>query len=353
MAALVLGGRTAAPAIGRAGDPPRVEAVQARPLERHEFTRLLMGVEVRIMVWSDEQGRAREAATSALERIAAIEDVASDWRASSEVSRLCAAPVGVDVAVSDDLLVMLVCARRVSLASAGAFDVTIGAVTHLWRRARAAGFDPTPQERAEALARVGFRHLVLDAEQRTVRLAAQGVEIDLGGIAQGYAAREALKVMDEAGLGACVIDVSGDIALGDPPPGAQGWRVAVPDAGGWRTLVLSRCAVSTSGDSEQFVLVDGRRESHVLAPATGRGVVGMRSVTVIAGDAMLADALATAISVVGVERGLALGERVPGVEALVVQEDEGGLLRDRATGGFPPGAPPAGATAATEHPPPA
>lgn len=328
---------------------------------RHEFTRLLMGVDVRIIVYAESEDQARAGAAAAFDRIAAIEDVASDWRASSEVMRLCAALPGTEVAASDDLIAMLACARRVSMASGGGFDVTIGAVTHLWRDARQAGRVPTQAEIAAARQAVGFRSVRIDEDRRTVRLERAGVVIDLGGIAQGYAAREALRVLDDRALGCAVVDVSGDLALGDPPPGREGWRVALPDGGSnmhqatrhaaesgaagsdeadryqreahgdegetaWRTMTLSRCAVSTSGDTEQNVLVldergEAVRESHILDPRRGRGVVGMRSVTIIGPDAMLCDALATAVSVMGPRRGGALVARIPEYEAIIVADE--------------------------------
>lgn len=311
----------AAVVAGMGGRGPADEPRGRQP-ERHEFTRLLMGVDVRITVWSADSDAARGAAAAAFARIAAIEDVASDWRPSSEVMRLCEGPAGRDVQVSEDLFALLEWAERISMASGGAFDATIGAVTHL----RRAGGTPTNEAMRRATALVGYRSVVLDRRARTARLARSGIMIDLGGIAQGYAAREALGVMEAAGFGACAVDVSGDLALGDAPPGEGGWRVAIPTADGWQTRMLARCGVSTSGDSEQFIVVDGRRESHILGPRSGRGVVGMRSVTVVAQDPVLCDGMATAVSVLGVERGLALADRMEGVEMLVVTEEANGAL---------------------------
>lgn len=300
---------------------------------RHEFTRLLMGVEVRIVVHAADAAAARDAAAAAFDRIAEIEQVASDWRASSEVSWLCAGEAGRAVAISDDLYAMLDAARQVSMASGGAFDATIGPVTHLWREARATGTHPTRAQRAEAAALVDFRQVTLDPIARTATLHRSGIVIDLGGIAQGYAAGKALRVLDEAGLPASLVDVSGDIAMGDAPTGAEGWRIAVPTIDGYRTLTLARCAVSTSGDVEQFEIVDGRRESHIREPGTGRGVVGARSVTVIGPDATMCDALTKAVSVMGMERGVELIERAAGYEAIVVFEGEAGeTVQDETSG---------------------
>jgi thiamine biosynthesis lipoprotein len=155
--------------------------------------------------------------------------------------------------------------------------------------------------------------------------------IDLGGIAQGYAAAVALEALDHGGFPASCVDLSGDIALGDPPPGAEGWRIAIPDAGGWQTLTLSRTAVSTSGDAEQFLVIDGSRESHIIQPATGRGTTGVRSVTVIGPDPALADALATALTVLGPARGLDLARRLPNTQASIFTESESGSTTQHST----------------------
>ena len=143
----------------------------------------------------------------------------------------------------------------------------------------------------------------------TVLLKLPGMQLDLGGIAKGYAADEALATLRARGIKSALVAVGGDIAIGDAPPGQQGWRIGLEPVGG--ELLLHNAAVSTSGDTEQFREIGGVRYSHIIDPKTGRGITSRIAVTVVARRGLEADPIATAISVLGEERGRALfGRRV-------------------------------------------
>ena len=201
--------------------------------------------------------------------------------------------VGEPVKVSDDLFAVLEQAAAMSMASDGAFDATVGPVVQLWRLARRTQQMPDAKEFAEARSRVGWQKVQLDAKARTVKLLTPGMQLDLGGIAKGFAADEALKVLREKfGITSALVAASGDIACGDPPPGKDAWLVDIaPLARNQkpRRLHLANAAVSTSGDLEQFVVINGVRYSHVLDPRTGLGLTGRNSVTVIAPNGITAD----------------------------------------------------------------
>ncbi len=160
---------------------------------------------------------------------------------------------------------------------------------------------------SEALAGVGYQHLQLDAAGRTAKLSAAGTRLDFGGVAVGFAVDEALAVLKQHGLTRVLVNGSGDMAVGDPPPGEAGWRIGVApleaDQPPSRLLRLAHCGVSTSGDVWQHVEIGGRRYSHIVDPRTGIGLTTRSTVTVIARDGMAADALATAVSVMGAEKG--------------------------------------------------
>ena len=155
------------------------------------------------------------------------------------------------------------------------------------------------------------------------------MRLDLGGIAKGYAIDEALAVLKKSGITRALVDAGGDIALGDPPPGKQGWRIGIArleaDGPPSRILLLCRVAVASSGDTWQFVRIDGKRYSHIVDPRTGLGLTDHSSVTVVAPDGMTADGLASAVSVLGPEKGLRLIEGVPGTAGLIVLAPEGKL----------------------------
>ena len=205
----------------------------------------------------------------------------------------------------------------------GAFDVTLGPVIRLWRDARKQKRLPDPAALAEARGRCGFRNLVLDAAARTVSLKMPGMLLDLGGIAKGYAADEALRVLRDHGIRSALVAASGDLAIGDPPPGKTGWRVGIdslnaPESKFTRVLELRNAAVSTSGDTEQFLEIGGVRYSHIIDPATGMGLTDRIAVTVVAEKGIDADGLATAVSVLGMQRGLEFVEQRTPAAVMIV-----------------------------------
>ena len=191
----------------------------------------------------------------------------------------------------------------VSRCTEGRFDATIGAATKLWRESRRAGTLPSPSVLAAAMATIGWQSVTVSPSGRVV-LSLSGTRLDLGGIAKGYAAQRAVDLLKRTGSPICMVALAGDVVVGDPPPGAAGWRVAVGSGRGPANdvphIVISNAAVSTSGDAAQWVEINRVRYAHILDPATGLGSTRQRSATVVAtGDAgraggAWADALSTA-----------------------------------------------------------
>jgi thiamine biosynthesis lipoprotein len=253
-----------------------------------------MGTLVRITIYSKDASPMRPA----FARIAQLDEELSDYKPDSELNRLCRTH-GEPVKVSEDLFRVLEASVKLSALTNGAFDVTIGPVTHLWRLGK------LPD--AEATNRVGWRNLVLDKKQRTVELRLAGMQLDLGAIAKGYAADEALKTLRGLGVTRALIAVSGDIVAGDAPPGTKGWRIGLEPAGG--EIFLRSAAVSTSGDTEQSREIGGVRYSHIIDPKTGLGLRSAVAVTVVARRGLDADPIATAVSVMGEKRGRAVFHR--------------------------------------------
>ena len=253
-----------------------------------------MGTLVRITIYSKDASPMR----AAFDRIAQLDEKLSDYKLDSELNRLCRT-ANKPVKVSEDFFRVLEASVKLSRLTSGAFDVTVGPVTHLWRLGK------TPD--AETMARVGWRNLVLDKRHRTAELKLAGMQLDLGAIAKGYAADEALKTLRGLGVSRALVAVSGDIVAGDGPPGARGWRVGLEPAGG--EILLRNAAVSTSGDAEQFREIGGIRYSHIIDPKTGLGLTSAIAVTVVARRGLDADPIATAVSVMGELRGRAVFQR--------------------------------------------
>lgn len=290
---------------------------------RAEFTQTIMAVPVMIVLYGPSAEHATEAAAAAFRRGHALDAILSDYQSQSEIRRLTVDAAGPDgVEVSPDLWRVLVRAQEISEASGGAFDITAGALTRLWRWARRRNRLPPDDLLQAARAVIDWRAVALDPARRRVRLLKEGMRLDAGGIAKGYVLDEMLAVLRSRGITAALIDAGGDMVLGDPPPGRDGWRIALPTQDGDApppALWLSRCAVCTSGDTYQHIAVDGRRYSHVIDPRTGMSLVDHGMVTVVAPDGMTADALASAVSVLGPAGGLTLIEKTPGTAARIVR----------------------------------
>lgn len=307
-------------------------APNLRPeLERFEFESKHMGTTFRIVLYATDATVAKKAADAAFARVAELDNCMSDYKQTSELMQLCkkfATEIGEPVKVSDDLFFVLSKAEELSKKSDGAFDVTVGPVVQLWRHARRTQELPDPKEFAAARAKVGYQKVKLDPHRKTVQLTTPGMQLDLGGIAKGYAADEALKLLKEKfGITRVLVAAFGDITCGDSPPGQDAWRVNIAPLTKKeqpRSLALANAAVSTSGDLEQFVVINGVRYSHILDPKTGLGLTGQRSVTVIAPNGITADSMTKAVSVLPPERALKLVEDTPGAAAYIVTLDKDG-----------------------------
>lgn len=282
--------------------------------ERFEATQIHMGTSFKIVLYAGDQTTANLAFSAAFDRVRQLNAIMSDYDSSSELSRLCqSSPTDEPVPVSADLALVLAKSQDLARESQGAFDVTVGPLTRLWRRARRQGQLPDADRLAVARRSVGFHHLHIDRKARTAQLLKPDMRIDLGGIAKGYAADEALAAIRRRGIRRAIVDAGGDMSIGDPPPETTGWKIgisvlqrgAAPD----QFLSLANCGIATSGDAWQFIEIGGTRYSHILDPKTGMGLTERIGVTVLARDCTTADSLASAISVLGPKRGVSLAEK--------------------------------------------
>ena len=283
----------------------------ASGMERHEYAQLLMGVQVRIVVYAGDEPTAATAVKAAFDRVGELEESMSDYLRDSELMRLCAKAGQGPVKVSDDLFRVLAYAQEVSAASDGGFDVTIGPLVQLWRSARKTQAMPADAALTEARSRVGWQKMKLDAKGQTVELTVPGMRLDLGGIAKGYAGDEAIRILREHRIRSALFEAGGDIVVSDPPPGERGWVVDVTDPASAtpRTTTLRNGAISTSGHAAQFVEIGGVRYSHVVDPRTGLGLTNQYTATVIAPRGITTDSLSTAATIVGPREGQALVKR--------------------------------------------
>jgi thiamine biosynthesis lipoprotein len=293
-------------------------------LQRFTSSEPHMGTLFKVIVYAPDEATADKGVKAAFARVVELDGIMSDYKPASELMRLCAKAGGDPVPVSEELFFVLSKAQEVSRKSEGAFDVTVGPVVKLWRQSRKTKKLPDPEKLAEARALVGYQNVRLDAKGRTVQLLKAGMQLDLGGIAKGYADDEMLAVLKKHGLTRALAAAGGDIAVSGPPPGAEGWRVAVAplgdeDARTPRTLILHDAGVSTSGDAEQFVEIDGKRYSHIVDPRTGLGLVGRMSATVVAANGITADSHTKVVAVLGPQKGFKIIEATEGASARFVR----------------------------------
>lgn len=299
-------------------------AVEAQQTEqRYSFSHPQMGTEFRLIFYSHfDSITARAAANRVFAKVDALNSAFSDYQPESELNRLCdKAGSGEKTTVSKPLWDILLLSKQYSERTNGAFDVTIGAVTRLWRRARSMQELPDSSRLAAALQTVDQRHILLYGKNQA-QIDLKGTRLDLGGIAQGYAADVCLEELRNLGIRQALADAGGDIALGDPPPGEKGWKIERPtlDSTGQltnETLLLSNCGITTSGATFRFLEANGVRYSHIIDPRTGMGLTHRNLVTVMSNKAVDADAWATALSVLGPEGWEALKEKYPGVKVWI------------------------------------
>jgi thiamine biosynthesis lipoprotein len=284
-----------------------------------------MGTEFRVVLFARDEGRAQAVMAHALERIRELDRVLSDYDSTSELRRLTdnGAATGAAV-VSPDLMEVLLQARTVHAQTDGAFDVTVGPLVRLWRRAFRQGALPEAETLDRAMGLVGMDLLVLLPETSEVFPSRSGMRLDAGGIGKGYALDQALAIIESAGIRSALVEGGGDLVVSDPPPGKEGWHIQLdwgPESSPPRPLVLSNAAVATSGDLYQVLKLGEDAYSHILDPRTGWALMGGRRASVVAPSGALADAYASALCVAGPPGISEFIEGLPGVEAMVLVID--------------------------------
>ena len=298
-----------------AEDRPRADKVHLRAQA--------MGTVVDLTIWTADRAGAEQAARAVFDEFRRLEALMSTWIEDSEVSRINRAAGRKAVPVSDEVLAVIQTAQAVAKKSGGAFDITVGAYRGLWK------FDedldgtlPTDEQVAARRKKTGWRGVVVNPRRKTVKLRRRGMAINLGGIGKGYAVDRAVALLRDRGFSDFIIQAGGDLYVSGTK-GDQGWRVGIRDPRGARDATFALTEIedrtfSTSGDYERYMVSGGVRYHHILDPRTGQPARRSRSVTVMAPDALTADAWSTALFVLGADRGLELLAKQPGLEAVFV-----------------------------------
>ena len=313
---------------GCRADTPPTNAVQGPLIER---SRVSMGSEVHLTAWAADEPAALGAFEAVFDEFDRLDALMSVWKPGSDIERLNRAAGEKPVPVSPEVREVLGIAREASEWTDGKFDVTFGALSGLWK------FDhdldgniPAPADVAARLPLIDYRKLQIDDRAGTAFLTAKGMRAHLGGIGKGYAVDRAAAILRGRGLRDFMIQSGGDLYVagqrGDRP-----WRAGIQDPRGpegtiFAAMDLTDSAFSTSGDYERFFIKDGRRYHHIIDPATGEPARGSRSVTIVTPRAVVADGLSTGVFILGPEKGMALIERLHGVEGVIVTSSNNVLV---------------------------
>lgn len=261
-----------------------------------------MGVQTRMVVYAHDETSATAACSAAFHRVAELDAILSDYRADSELNCLTRGEVNTWHPVSRDLHRVLVMGQRVSEASGGSFDLTVGPLVRLWRQARKDRRLPAEGDISQARSRVGWQKLSVDPRHPRVRFTTPGMQLDCGGIAKGYACDQAQAELRKQGITRALVEMGGDLVVTGPPPGERGWTIALPNdvaAGGVAKQTFRHCAISSSGDTEQFAEIGGVRYSHVVDPRTGWSLTNRIQTTVVTRYGLVSDPISTALGVMG------------------------------------------------------
>jgi thiamine biosynthesis lipoprotein len=293
---------------------------------------LVMGTFARIIVVARDTDTGARCVEAGLAEIRKVDELMSDYKEDSEITQINKRAARRAVKVSETTYDVIQKSVEFSKLTDGAFDITVGPLVDLFHKTQEEHLAPTPEQIAQAKEKVGFEKLIMDDKNRTIRFTVDGMRLDLGGIAKGYGADKAIEAAWRCGAIGVMVNIGGDVrCFGEPPEGRDHWRIGLQDPnsavegvnGGGLVLTLSvkNVAVATSGDYEQFVIIEGKRYSHIMNRKTGKSVEGLSSVTIIADNATDADALATSVSVMGPEKGIALIEKLPNIEAILMTSE--------------------------------
>jgi FAD:protein FMN transferase len=273
----------------------------SQPQTRFEYSFGKLGTVCQVIFYAQDSATAQKAIHHIYLQIDSLNGILSDYDENSEIRKLCAqASENQEIKVSKTLYEVIGKSVALSKVTKGTFDITVGNYVLLWRRARRQHIFPTKTQLRKAKKMVGYQKIKLIPDRQAVLLKAKEMRLDVGAIGKGYIADQILESLrTKFGITSALIDLGGDISMGDAPPDKTGWTIQV----GTQTVTLANCAIATSGDTFQYVTFAGKRYSHLVHPKTGLGLVNALQVTVIAPDGTTADALASALSVMGKKKG--------------------------------------------------
>ena len=308
---------------------PQNKIIASPPIKRkakahHHFCKL-MGCQFIITAVHIDPQLAWDAIRAAVAEISRIEKLISSWDEYSQTSTINRMAGIAPVKVDKELFALIERSLKVSDITAGAFDISGNLSRFYWDFNGQSNELLSENKIHELRDLINYKNIYLDKENSSVFLKRAGMKIGFGGIGKGYAARRAAVVMKDLGIANGLVNASGDIMSWGHPPGQSYWDVKIPNPEkrdeSLFEIAIPYGALVTSGDYENYTMINGERYSHIIDPRTGMPVKSLKSVTVICPDPELGDALATAVSVMGATAGIALIDRLNGLECLIIDQD--------------------------------
>ena len=296
-------------------------------LKRFQFAENKMGSPFNLIFYHHDSTEAVAIAKECFLIVDSLNNIFSDYSSTSAVGRLAQQTTFESIKVSGELFSMILQSKEAWKKSGKTFDITIGALTQLWRKAKSEKRFSSSTEVMKAKQLTGFENLIIYESSKTISFKKPGIRLDFGGIVPGYAAQRVIDFLKSNHISMALADASGDIAMSDAPPGKNGWSISInlPEEENefWaKKLELKNCAVATSGDVYRFTSYNGKKYSHIIDPRTGYGVTSQRNVTVIARDGATADWLATACSILPIKKALALAKKESAALFIATIKDE-------------------------------
>jgi thiamine biosynthesis lipoprotein len=282
-----------------------------------------MGTLFRIVCYAENEELAKKVINKAFNRVDSLNYIMSDYLPDSELNRLSrSSGEGKYVAVSNDLFNIIELSYQWSVKTNGIFDISIGPFSQLWRRAGRKDAIPTAGQIQNASESVGYRYIHIDSDNKSIHLEKPDMQLDLGGIAKGFAVDEMYDIFIHSGINRVLIDGGGDIRAGKAPPAKNGWKIVLENREkDQHTIYLSNASIATSGDLYRYIQVDSIKYGHIIDPRTGYGSTIPRTVTVQANNCTDADVLASILSIWGAEEGFKFISSIPGTKALIIQNE--------------------------------
>lgn len=287
----------------------------------------LMGNQFEISVVADDEAWALERIEESIREIRRIEKLLTTYDEQSETNRINQAAGIAPVMVSAETVQLIQRAIRISDLTQGAFDITYGSVDkRLWNFDAAMTTLPDAKTAKRMVRLINYRNIIVDPQAQTVFLKEKGMRIGFGGIGKGYAAEMAKQVLKTAGVKSGIVNASGDLTVWGKQPNGEAWTIGIVDPNFsnkiFSYLTVTDMAVATSGNYEKFIMVNGVKYSHTINPKTGLPVRGIKSVTIITPNAEIADAMATPVTIMGIEAGLDLINQVKNMEAILIDDND-------------------------------